>query len=1060
MSDRVRFTGIGVLLLCALTFATPAGSTTNQHIEDFTTKQYCDSLNTTALWDTIAGELRLPPFVPTLVGSYSVTAEGVTIAGDHAFVARGWDGMVVIDISDPTTPSLAGSATTPGSGYSYAVALSGNYAYLAASSDGLVVFDINDPTNPFSVGSYNTPGSAYFVALSGDHAYVAVVISGLQVIDISAPTAPVLAGSYDTPGNARGVYVTGDYAFVADATSGLQVIDITDPAIPTLAGTYNTPGEAWNVVIAGDYAYVTDRTSGLQVIDISDPTAPALAGSYDTPGDARGVYVTGDFVYLGDFGSGLQVFDVSDPTIPSLMYGYDTPGQARDVVVAGEHAFVADRNSGLQVIDICDPVGPGYAGNSHLSSEDVDVVVAGDHAYVANGNAGLRVVDISDPTNPATIGNYVIYDPALGVAVDGDYAYVATDDAGLEVIDISIPSNPTSTGNVSLPGFSYQVALAGDYAYVATFDAGLDVVDVSDPTSPTWVGSYNTPGTALDVEIDGDYAYVADRATGLYVLDISTPTNPTFAGNYVTRHLGAGVAVAGDYAYVADFDSGLAVIDISDPTNPVFAGSYSTPDRGYKVAVAGDYAFVVGRLTTGLLVLDISDPTAPTLTGSYDTPGVSQGVAISGDYAYVCDGSSGMQVIQVFDRSMVLDDNVGQSLVLNSPLGDVSWVRLSASQIGNIQWDASADDGASWKNVSPDAQWHLLDNPGMYLRWRATHIYSFTQPAVNPTVTQLSVEWLISAAVIESIVDIPGDQGRKARVEWMRSAYDFVGATPQIVEYAIYRKHGPESLSGLARAPALEGWDYVTTVPAETEDYYSVVVPTLRDSTIADGMHRTTFLVRARTATPGVHFDSPPDSGYSVDNLAPTPPQQFGVAYNSGGGNDLSWQECPEADFQYFCVYRGQSEDFTPDPGSLEHTTTGTAWHDAVPQGYTYYYKTTAVDYSGNESDPSSAQIVTGIDRHTIPESFALYQNVPNPFNPETTIRYDVPEGRGKVTLRIYDVSGRLVRTLVDGGETPGAKMVNWNGRDNHGRTVASGVYFYQLESSSYTKTRKMLLMK
>ncbi len=69
----------------------------------------------------------------------------------------------------------------------------------------------------------------------------------------------------------------------------------------------------------------------------------------------------------------------------------------------------------------------------------------------------------------------------------------------------------------------------------------------------------------------------------------------------------------------------------------------------------------------------------------------------------------------------------------------------------------------------------------------------------------------------------------------------------------------------------------------------------------------------------------------------------------------------------------------------------------------------------GNESDPASPEPATGVGEPVIPQAFALYQNVPNPFNPETTIRYDVPAGGGKVTLRVFDVSGRLVRTLVDG---------------------------------------------
>ena len=163
------------------------------YTEDFTTTTYKDALNTTADWDTTAGELKLPPLVISLADSYDTPgyANGVAVSGDHAFVADYTSGLQVIDISDPTNLVLA--------------------------------------------GSYDTPHEASGVAVSGDHAFVADADSGLQVIDISDPTNPVLAGSYDTPGQAQSVAVSGDHAFVADGTSGLQVIDISDPTIPVLA---------------------------------------------------------------------------------------------------------------------------------------------------------------------------------------------------------------------------------------------------------------------------------------------------------------------------------------------------------------------------------------------------------------------------------------------------------------------------------------------------------------------------------------------------------------------------------------------------------------------------------------------------------------------------------------------------------------------------------------------------------------------------------------------------------------------------------------------------------
>lgn len=99
-------------------------------------------------------------------------------------------------------------------------------------------------------------------------------------------------------------------------------------------------------------------------------------------------------------------------------------------------------------------------------------------------------------------------------------------------------------------------------------------------------------------------------------------------------------------------------------------------------------------------------------------------------------------------------------------------------------------------------------------------------------------------------------------------------------------------------------------------------------------------------------------------------------------------------------------------------------------------------------------------DDALIPKEFELSQNFPNPFNPTTTIRFGLPSS-GKVSLQVYDLLGRLVATLLD--EEPketGFHIVTWNGQDNHGRAVASGLYIYQIIAGDFSQTRKMILVK
>ena len=99
-----------------------------------------------------------------------------------------------------------------------------------------------------------------------------------------------------------------------------------------------------------------------------------------------------------------------------------------------------------------------------------------------------------------------------------------------------------------------------------------------------------------------------------------------------------------------------------------------------------------------------------------------------------------------------------------------------------------------------------------------------------------------------------------------------------------------------------------------------------------------------------------------------------------------------------------------------------------------------------------------------LPSGYILSQNYPNPFNPVTTIRFKVEGERSKVphpiTLKVYNILGQLVKTLVDEEKSPGTYQVVWDGKDQNGEEVSSGIYFYKLKAEDYTETKKMILLK
>jgi hypothetical protein len=303
--------------------------------------------------------------------------------------------------------------------------------------------------------------------------------------------------------------------------------------------------------------------------------------------------------------------------------------------------------------------------------------------------------------------------------------------------------------------------------------------------------------------------------------------------------------------------------------------------------------------------------------------------------------------------------------------------------------------------------------------------------------------------VITSIVDVRNDQGRKVRIQFERSAYD-ASAGP-VIQYEAYRRNDALPASPtpmLTRAqPMDQGWVYAGSVPAHGVSDYLMDAPTDADSTLTKGQHYSAFFIRAATANPMLFYDSPVDSGYSLDNLAPGVPGSF--AYNAGV---LSWKKSTAKDVDHYTVYGSSTRCFCN--ATLVDDCVAPSM-DVSQSPYEYYF-VTATDASGNESVPAAVTALTGGTPTSYVLSISAY---PNPFNPETTIRYTVPS-KGHVNVSVYDARGAHVASLVNEDKAAGAYTQAWNGRDDAGQAVSSGVYFARVNHASGSKNYKVVLLK
>jgi hypothetical protein len=339
-------------------------------------------------------------------------------------------------------------------------------------------------------------------------------------------------------------------------------------------------------------------------------------------------------------------------------------------------------------------------------------------------------------------------------------------------------------------------------------------------------------------------------------------------------------------------------------------------------------------------------------------------MCITGDHASLAAGPGGLETIEIRQRLFELTRNVAQSTDVYDGVDDIIRVRLSTVQTDSVRWEVTAD-GANWIGVQPTATWTAVNPTGTDLRWRSTYHYTGALRPYGPACERLQIEWLHHHAVIDSIVDVPDDDGGWVNLHFTRSGHDFFGDPTAVTRYVIYRQsQSTAALRSFAADSLPPGrWEAVDSVEAWGLDHYSIKVPTHVSFESGAAMEHSVYVVAAEAHPPHV-FYSPPDSAYSVDNTPPEPPAEF-----------------------------------------------------------------------------------------------ALYQNIPNPFNSRTTIVCDIPAD-GTVSLQIFDVRGRLIRTLIDGHRVAGQLVVPWDGTDNQGQPVASGVYFYRLQAAGLEQSRKMAFVE
>lgn len=534
----------------------------------------------------------------------SGTTNGLDVRDGLVYAAESNVGLRVYDAA---SGSAIGFASLRGS--SQQVRLAGDMAYVCGGSSGLLVLDVTTPSTPALVDSIPTGGVAgrttRDLTLRGNLLALAEGDAGVRLVDVSDPGAPSVLGAFDTDDYAiAAAFSEAGYLYVALRSSGLLVLDVSDPAAPDSVGFVSLPVGLFliSLDVLGNVVYVTENLGfgvpgRIHVVGIADPTRPSLLMTLDAGGVPGRVLTTDTRAYVAAGIGGLEIYGFFED------YGFIRAGSYRPWAAT---SVIASSDAGALIADTDGKVWPFTLGEGEvlqrgnaidLGSSVGDMVMDGSTGFASLPDEGV-IARIYVPTvgDARVLSLTEVQGEPTGLALRDTILYACLGSAGFATYhtggtgDIAVIGSFVSGDGYDLGASgSERVVVEGTVAYLTTRDQSnsLYLLDVSDPAAPSVLSTFPTDYRALDVGVLRGYAYLLSRVTGCSILDVRDPSNPTRVidrGDFSTPRR---IEVLVDYLFVARRDFGVTVYDATNAVNPVLVWSEDTPGVANDIAIFG-----------------------------------------------------------------------------------------------------------------------------------------------------------------------------------------------------------------------------------------------------------------------------------------------------------------------------------------------------------------------------------------------------------------------------------------------------------------------------------------
>jgi hypothetical protein len=620
-------------------------------------------------------------------------AESATIKGNYAYIADGPQGIQIADISDLKNPVVVSEAYPLA--YVYEIEIVDTMLYAAGGGSGLFVVDISDPEAPQEENLISLPGFQYDVMLQSDLLYTAGAWGGVSVLSLDNPSEPSVVKSVETEGWAFSLQAIGTDLLVMDGTHGAAYYDLSGSALAKRCA-YSKGGFITAGAVNDDIAFVLDKERGLTALDFSDADNPLFVSQWMPLTDGRRITMQDGFAYVSGGLSGMHVYDMSNPSVPVETYWYDTgTGYANEVVIADQKAYLSSHlgtNEPFVIFDVSDPYSIEKLGFLPNSTSVYDLLfnfaaraisVAGDFLY-SQGEWCVVSVDVSDPANPFVSDRLDLDNPVNGDAY-GDLL-VTRNNSEVLFTDISDPTEMKLLSSLQGDSGGDAVCFLDSTTLITAINEGIQIVDASNPSNPKVTAKLNLPGRALDICVSDSIAYIACEGGGIQIVDVSNPAKPVLLDALTTLNDAWDCYVDGDLMLVADYTAGLSIYQRGDALDE--AASSEGTYRQTALPVSLSDTFEVEELWVyEPLPLPVESYTYVVTSAADSGPGTLR-EALSDDYAGMHNNTT-----ITFDPNVFSPQNPA-TIMLETPLPYLmrDYITIDASNAG-VVLDGSRIEG-------------------------------------------------------------------------------------------------------------------------------------------------------------------------------------------------------------------------------------------------------------------------------------------------------------------------------------------------------------------------------